>query len=362
MAKKSGSAEKAGAALPRVLVLHGREPFIRSAKTAELREALAAEHGGVDVFAFDGFTATAADVLDECRSFGLIAQHKMVVLDAAEQLIKEETRALFERYAEAPCEGATLVLRADTWRPGRLDKLVEKVGEVIKCEPPDERTAKKWVVERARSEHRAEIDGEAVELLVMRVGADLGKLDSELGKLSAAAGAGESSAGRGAEKSGSTGSSGSSKGGMPRITRALVEYFVGASREEQVWGIQSTLLTAGPEEALSHVRYVIDVSRQPAELVMYAMVDLARKVHAASRAMKQGVSPGALRGPLKLWGSSEQAILGAARQASPERALALFRECTEGLTRSRSSLGDVDSVIERLAVRFGEVLREPVGA
>jgi DNA polymerase III delta subunit len=334
MARKAAAPAKESPAT-RIVILHGKEPFIRAQKTTQIRETLVKEHGGVDTFAFDGATATAADVLDECRSFGLIAQHKLVILDNAEQLVKEDTRPLFERYAEAPCEGATLVLRADTWRPGKLDKLVERVGMVIKCEQPDERTARKWAAERAQTEHKAEIDPDAVDLLILRVGADLGKLDSELGKLSAAA-----------------------TGPKPRITRELVEYFVGASRDEEVWGIQSTLLTAGPEEALSHVRYVLDVSRHPAELVMWAIVDLARKVHAASRAIHQGANPYQASKALKLWGPSTEPILSAAKRADPEQALALFRECTEGLRRSRSSLGEVDLVLERLAIRFPQVLGE----
>jgi DNA polymerase III delta subunit len=338
MARKPAAPAKELSPSLRIVILHGKEPFIRAQKTSEIREALVKEHGGVDTFAFDGATATAADVLDECRSFGLIAQHKLVILDQAEQLVKEDTRALFERYAEAPCEGATLLLRADTWRAGKLDKLVEAVGAVVQCLPPDDAEARRWVAERAKTEHKAEIQPEAAKLLVMRVGPDLGKLDSELGKLAAAA----------------------ASGPKPVITPNLVEYFVGASRDEQVWGIQSSLLTAGPEEALQHVRYVIDVSRHPPDLVMYAMVDLARKVHGASRALSQGMQAGALRGPLKLWGSSEFEIIGAAQRVQPNQALALLRDCTENLRRSRSSLGDVEMAIEKLALHFSRLFsRQP---
>jgi DNA polymerase III delta subunit len=318
----------------RIVILHGKEAFIRAQKTSDLRDALTKAHGGVDTFTFDGSTATAADVLDECRSFGLIAQHKLVILDQAEQLVKEETRALFERYAEAPCEGATLLLRADTWRPGKLDKLVEKVGAVIQCVAPDEAEARRWVVERAKTEHNAEIDKDAVSLLVLRVGPELGKLDSELGKLAAAAGG----------------------TGTAKITKDLVEFFVGASRDEDVWNIQSTLLTAGPEESLQHLRYVMDVSRQPPTLVMYAMVDLARKVHGASRALRGGANQFQIAKPLRLWGPSTEPIMNAAKRAHPDQALQLLRECTDADRRSKSGFGEVDLALERLAVRFSQLL------
>jgi DNA polymerase III delta subunit len=338
MARKAASPAKELSASMRIVVLHGKEPFIRAQKTSDLREALVKQHGGVDIFAFDGTTCTAADVLDECRSFGLIAQHKLVILDQAEQLVKEDTRPLFERYAEAPCEGATLLLRADLWRAGKLDKLIEEVGAVIQCAAPDEAEAKRWVVERAKTEHKAEIDKEAVNLLVLRVGPDLGKLDSELGKLAAAASGGP---------------------GTAKITREHVEFFVGASRDEDVWNIQSTLLTAGPEESLQHLRYVMDVSRHPPTLVMYAMVDLARKVHGASRALRQGANQFQIAKPLRLWGPSVEPIMAAARRAHPDQALQLLRESTDADRRSKSGFGEVELAIERLAVRFSQLLGSP---
>jgi len=319
----------------KVALLHGKESFLRHIHTQNLREALAKVHGTVDTVLFDGLSSSAADVLDECRSFGLIASFKLVVLDNAEALIKEDNRPLFERYCESVAEqgevGATLLLRAETWRPGKLDKLIDAVGAVIKCEEPPPGEAVKWVIARAKKEHKAEIAPDAAQMLVERVGARLTRLDSELGKLSAAS------------------------GGNP-ITTQLVAYFVGASREEEVWGIQATLLTAGPEEALQHLRYVLDVSRQPPTLVSYALVDLARKLHGASRAMKQGARPGELMRPLKLWGSSGDAILNAARKTDPDRALALLRTAVRGDHRSKSGFGEPERTLETVVLEFSQTL------
>ena len=54
-------------------------------------------------------------------------------------------------------------------------------------------------------------------------------------------------------------------------------------------------------------------------------------------------------------------IVQAGKRAKPDQALQLFRECTENLRRSRSGLGDTDMALEKLAVRFSELLgiREP---
>jgi len=325
----------AGTAGPRIVLLHGKEAFLRAERTQTLRDALIAAHGGIDTFAFDGASATPAEVLDECRSFGLMAPHKLVILDRADLLIKEDIRPLFERYAEAPSDGTTLLLRAEAWRPGKLDKLIEAVGRIDKLEPPDDRTARAWALERAPAAHACTISKDAAALLVDRVGPDLTRLDSELAKLGAAS--------AGAE-----------------ITPDLVASFVGASRDEAVWNVQSTVLSAGPEETLQHLRYVLDVSREPAQLALYALVDLTRKLHGASRALRAGANPFQLKGPLKLWGGPRDAngremehpILRVGRTLPPDRALALFRAAVLADQRSKTGLGDAETAVERLALQI----------
>lgn len=318
-------------------MLHGKQAFLRQLHTQTLRDALAKEHANVDTVMFDGESARPADVLDECRSFGLIAGYKLVIVDNADSLIKEDARPLFERFAQGLADGdeagATLLLRSDTWRPGNLDKLIEKVGVVIKCEAPTEPEAAAWAVRRAKKRYDATLEPATASLLVERVGADLGRLDSELGKLAAAAGEGNP------------------------ITRDLVAQFVGVSRDEEVWGIQRTLLGADAPVALAHLRHVLDVSRHPPTLVSWALTDLARKLHAASRSLKQGAQPGALMKPLKLWGPSADALLGAARATSPDRALSLFRFCIEGDRRGKSGLGDPERTLEREVLEFASLRR-----
>ena len=102
-----------------------------------------------------------------------------------------------------------------------LDKLIEKVGLIIKCDEPNEGQAAAWCVARAEKRHSASIDRDAATLLVDRIGANLTRLDTEINKLLAAA-----------------------VGEPPRIDRKLVEEMVGRSREEEAWGA-----VADPEDA-----------------------------------------------------------------------------------------------------------------
>lgn len=316
-----------------LFVFHGKDAFLRADYTRQLREKLEHERGEVESIHFDGSRDALADVLDECRSFGLMQQHKLVVLESADIIVKGDNRPLLERYAEHPPEGATLVLRADTWHPGNLDKLIAaKGGEVHKCEGLEGPEAALWAIERAKSFHNAIIDRDAAALLVERVG-DTGRIDSELAKLALDAPKG-------------------------KITRAQVAEAVGATREEEVWSIQSMVLSAGPEELLTRLRAILENTKQDQSVVtMWACMDLCRKLHLASRALSQGQSPQAVAGALKLWGPSRDMLLAAARRTHPATAARLLSLAVEADRKSKSGLGETPRLLERLTLQIAGATR-----
>lgn len=321
--------------LPHVALYIGEDAFLRQDLTAQLKAALEKAHGEVEVFTFDGESCQASQVLDECRSFGLMATHKLVILDNADDLIKESTRSLFERYAESPPPGeqATLVIRSRTWRAGKLDKMIESVGTIRKCESPNEKDAAGWVMKRAANHHKATIALDAAQALVARVGPSLMHLDSELGKLAAAAGVDKS-------------------GNAQPITIDLIAEFVGVSREEEAWGVQQTLLTGNTQAAIAHLRHVLGVSRQPSQVVMYAMTDLSRKLHGTCAGLRGGANAFQLTKTLRLWGPSQEAIISAAKRMMPSESLALFVSAVEADRRSKTGFTDSDRALEVLAVKM----------
>lgn len=341
MAKKASKSEDSApvaSASPRMAIITGPESFMRTQETQRLRDHLIKQHGEVETFVFDGATAQAAEVLDECRSFGLMATHKLVIVDNAADLVKEHTRPLFEKYAEQPVDCATLVLRGEKWFPGKLDKLVEKIGAVIACKELASPEAKSWLIRHAKSHHKVTLDDAVADALVQRVGSSQGKLDMEVGKLAAAAGVNEA--------------------GEPNpITRQLVAQFVGVSREEEAWNIQKTLLSGNPDAALQHLRHILDVSRQPTPVVMFALLDLARKLHGVTAGLKAGANPFQLTKPLKLWGQSQEMIVAAARRLHPADTLAFYRAAIDADQRSKSGLGEADRSMEMLVVKLCAMLR-----
>lgn len=358
----------------RVVIIHGDEPFLLEEQTRSLTRALDAAFGGADVVRFQGGSTDSAAVLDECRTTGLLAPHKVVLVEDADRLVigtkgaagaaaaddddggaldvegdaaaeagvatgaargggrkpargsraPATPRQLFERYAESPCPTATLVLRAQSWRTGRLDALCR----VIACNTLDARGAAGWCVERCRSAHGASIESGAAALLVERLGVSLHQLDSELGKLAAFAGAGGT------------------------ISRHAVADLVGVSREEKAWEIQAPLLAGDTGRTLAVARELLDISEVPEEVLMWTIIDLLRRTTRVAHLLRGGASDGDIRSSERLWGESGARLIERARRVDPDRLTDLLHAALETDRAGKSGMGSRERQMELILVRI----------
>jgi DNA polymerase-3 subunit delta len=320
----------------RIAVLHGSELFLQREQLALLRAALAEAHDEVDTLRFDGRHATLAEVLDEVRSFGLMQQYKLVVIEDADQLITKHREAL-ERYAADPVDIATLLLRPTTWNSSwKLHKAIGKIGSVIKCEPMDEQSAQAWIVRQARDVYDAKMAARAAALLVEHLGTDLSSLDNELAKLSISAG----------------------KGGA--ITVDQIEELVGFASDEVAWEIQEAMLSGDADQILGTLGRLIHLSRQAEQLVGYFMADLVRKVCLASGMMSTGMGRFEICKQLKIWPQERQAaFLDASGRIGGANAARLLAMVVEIDRRSKSGYvksGENLRGLERFGVQFAEAL------
>lgn len=331
MAKRTSTSLWAPTGDERIIVLQGPDAFLRSEYAAAVRTLLTEREGEIDVLRFDGQSASAADVLDECRSFGLMQQHKVILVDQADQLVKDASRPLLERYAQAPCDAATLILRSEKWHKGKLDNLIAKVGIVVRCEPMKEAEGIKWMAARAKNTHGVGIEQQAARALFDRMNGDMGRIDTELAKLAVGA---------------------SSSGGT--IMLADVLEHSGSKGLDDPWRIQGPLLTGDPNACVGYLRRLLEDN--PKDLVVpisWAMVDLAGNIHQATKLVAGGVSPGAIGNRIKLW--PREKADGVARLASrlkPSQSLAFYRECVAGDRAIKSGLGRPADRVERLALGF----------
>ncbi len=314
----------------RMLILCGPDNYLRTEKLHALRAAVEAKRGDVDVIHFDGQTAAPADVLDEARSLGLMQQYKIIVVEDADEFVKRgENRRSMERYAQNPAEDATLVLRSPTWNAGKLDQMVEAVGRVVRCEAPDPAQALAFCIQRCEKRYGCTIDRRAAALLVERLGTGLARLDAELSRLSLMT-----------EKEGD------------EIDIDLVRRSIPLSREDKAWEVQDALLTGDPPAALGKVIELMTVSRHDPVPLFFSMIDLSRKVYAASRLLAEGRQDGSIARAARIWGENTGTVLAAARRMAPPAAAALMRDAIRAAQRPRQSLGTPELGIEILALRF----------
>jgi DNA polymerase III delta subunit len=337
----------------RIVVLHGPEAFLRSEGTRRLTELLEAEHGpdAVQRFAFDGETAEPAEVLDELRTFGLFGDHKLVIVDKADLFLRGGAKAAagegdaepakgegtvrrraLEAYAESPCTGATLLLRAEGWHRGKLDKLVAKVGILIKCEPPDDRDAVAWAVAACPQRHGLAIEREAARLLVERLGPGLARLDTELAKLAAFVADG------------------------PTIRRDDVKELVGLGRQEKAWELQTAIMSGRPGEACARMRELLEISRLEKELVMWAVSDLLRRLHTVAQLSRQGGGLRSAGKSLRLWGPTGDRIVEVARRTDPGVFARLLEQAVLTDLASKSGLGEGERNLEALTLQVTDTI------
>lgn len=369
---REGGGPQPVSAKTRILILHGKDRFLQDEHLRVLREALTAAHGkdGVDTIRFDGTQGARiiADILDEARSFGLMQQHKIILVDNTDLLLKADDddapaapkpakgarrapapqtpRQLLEGYAADPSQSAVLVLRASTWRPGKLDKAVEALpdgqGAILDCDPPSFDKALRWAMGRSKVRHNAPIDEQAAAMLLEAVGTELGRIDTELQKLALAAGG----------------------NGSP-ITPELIESMVGVTRQESFFVIQDALLTGDPAQTLHQLDQLLTVSRQDPTPIGWAFIESARKIHVAARAQQAGLSTRQYEGDLKIFTrgpARDQAIAAIAqggKNAGPGGAAALLNAAVTTDQANKSGVGDPVRNLETLAVRFTTTINPP---
>ena len=343
MARSDSPIENLNASM-RIVVLFGREAFLVEEGTRKLTERLEEQYGRIDCFRFDGETTPLADVLDELRSYGLLAAHKLVIVDNADKFLAPggardsgdddgskssggtSRRRALEAYAAKPAAEATLLLRAESWRAGKLDKLIDKVGARVRCDLLSDRDAASWCVAKCPGRWGLKIERPAAQLLVERLGPGLTRLDSELAKLA------------------------SFVEGRPLITRTDAAAMVGHSRQEQAWALQSAIMSGRPPVSLGKLRDLLEVSRLDEVLPMWAITDLLRRLHTAAQLLRQGQDPPAVARDLRLWGDTRNAILTAARRTDPSRFAQLLQAAIDADQRTKSGFGKASRNLEALTV------------
>ncbi|MCX5660852.1 MAG: DNA polymerase III subunit delta [Planctomycetota bacterium] len=340
MAKRTPSDTARATSANRICVVYGAEEMLKREALETLRTELEAggEPGEAEIFSFDGKSAALADVLDELRSYSLMQKPKIVIVDDADVFVTAHRDAL-ERYAQAPVDTASLVLRSVKWNKGNLDKQIEKVGRIVKCEAAKPADAATWLTERATRVHRAKVEPGAIKAMIERLGVNLGLLDSELAKLAVVAGEGKP------------------------VTAALVEEVVGRSGDEEAWRVQGAIMeiltgsAADRRHVVEEVRHLIDNAGQPDVLVAYFVADLVRKLNLALMMKREGVPDAQIARDLKFFGPGQFLLGKMLGRITPRRAAELFDKAVDSDVRSKTGRGEAMLNLECFCTLLQDAVR-----
>ncbi len=333
--KSSGSGTVSFQADARVVAFAGSDDAVRGMHFKRLCGTLESAHGNVDRIDFDGRQCTLADVLDELRSYAMLQDYKLVVVEEAEAFVRAHRDAL-QRYAENPVDHATLVLQCGRWYAGKLDKAIASCGAVVKCESPKPADARRLLMERCQAEHGRKLSDGAAGLLVERLGTDLGRLSTELDKVMLLAGPDGT------------------------IGRDLIESVTGRSSDEQAYAVQDAVLEAldgagrgrpaACGDALARIHDLVALAEQSDVALCYFVADLMRRIEQGVMLRRAGQPPQAVARELRLWGPSRDAALELMGTMAPQRAGRWFDRAVAADADFKSGRGTALRNLERLCV------------
>ena len=327
-----------------VVVLKGPERLLQRLGIQTMENELLKQHGpdGVAVERHRGEHIKLADVLDAMRTPSLLAPHTLVIIEGAEHLIKEEDddgdpitprgkkartpRQILEDGLASPFPNATLILQANDWRPGRIDRVIlDQGGAMVDCKPPSENEIPGWI-DRLAADHNRSIAAAAKQLLLDRVGPELSQLDAAMRKLAGAS--------------------------DERIDVKLVDQLVAKSSSDEVWALQEAVLSGNPQRTAQVLHEVLDIGRKSTVPAFWCLIDLARKLATLSINAERGVDPWSLSRPLKLWGPAQGPTLNIGARINPDVAARLHREALDAQLAPRQGRGHERRALETLAIRL----------
>lgn len=292
-----------------VYALVGGDLFLHLQGVKDIAAQAPADHQRAD---FDGETASAAEVIDELRSFAMFSTTKLVVVRNADDLITRFRDAL-ENYVAKPAAHSVLVLRCGSLPSNqRIYKLIAASGRIIDCNPP--RDLPRWIMDRARTAHNMQIGDVEARLLAEMIGSDLGRLDNELARLAL------------------------QYDGKPQaadISRSVV-----FQREQEMWEMTNEVHAGNVAAALKRWRQLLDADPS-AEFRAFTWLTMwLEKARRAMVMRGRGRSDNDIAAELKIWPASRRPdffrTVNALGEQNIARLIALLAELD---LRSKSGLG-----------------------
>lgn len=240
--------------------IHGDEPYYIDLLADALEKAVVPEaEKGFNQFVLFGKDADVGTILNYARRFPFMSERQLVLVKEAQQsngLDNKDKSALLDDYASRPLSSTVLALcfQGNFDMRKSLPKTFEKQGVLIQCKKMYDNKLPDWVGEYVRS-LGAKISIKAIQMLVENIGNDLKRITSEIDKILLNLAASE------------------------EITAAIVEKYVGISKEYNVFELQKALIQRDVVKSNKIANYLAANSKEnPLPQVLIILYNFFSKV------------------------------------------------------------------------------------
>ena len=207
----------------------GTNAFALQEKKRIWIDGFAQKHGNENLARIDGSKLKIGSLLDEIAVAPFIAEKRLIIVDSIPKFSKEEVGMLFDQI-----HPDVLLLFVDPKPDKRLGGTKELLAKAQKEEFPELKGVQlqRWMQERFAL-HGVQIDSQAEDALLKRLGEDQALLAQEIDKLSLFC-------------EGRT------------VTKEDIALLVMCCSEQQVWGLMDALATGNPIAVLGYVRQLLE--------------------------------------------------------------------------------------------------------
>jgi DNA polymerase-3 subunit delta len=267
---------KGPSSIPAVIGCFGTDDFLRRTCIDHLLGVAQLEEESIR--SFDSDEASWRDVHDQLATRSLFdaAGGRVAVVRNADKFLSKY-REPIEKWIEGSFEDCTLILDIQTLPANtRIYQLIGKRGLLVKCtppqksgwgNPPDDKAMQRWVENWGESKHRVKLTPRQSSILVERIGAVCGLIDSELAKLALFADA--------------TGS----------VSDGRVDELVGGWRTQTAWEVADAIAEGKVAVALEQIEKLVHAGQSALGLAAQLCWSL-RRFGVAAQIVEQSESVG----------------------------------------------------------------------
>jgi len=247
-----------------VCAVFGDETFLRRQTILAMRTAvLGGDDADFSLAAFEGRNAVFRDVHEVLSTVAMFGGgSRLAVVENADDFVTRY-RPQLEDYAAKPSRSGVLVLDLDSLPSNtRLYKSIAAAGLLIDGKAPAPARLTKWLTDWAKQHHRIVLSPTLADMLVERIGPELGLLDQELAKLALVV------------------------GDDRKVTPELIGSSVGGWRTKTTWEMLDAAMDGHVADAMLQLDRLLSSGEQPIGILGQISASL-RRFAAATRLVLQ---------------------------------------------------------------------------